>query len=781
MDKTLTNNKIPLSIYSLLLFLSSLLSACNGGGGGSSTPDDRPPQFETNPVLRLSEEEKITLLEEEGRPALLTPSVDLFISETSEKPDTLPGEDEIGRSSSYKKSYHATFIEQGKDETRWFATQPNEEASSIIWQVADAPFIENDPNWTEPTGLLGTGSVSGSASEFQVDFSVLAARSSKLSRMQSQSQQASENPTLNPTQASFFARAVAVDRSGNSVGNISKGVELVYGAAITEKPDISDLQILFPLLSGEHAGLITTGEIENALVDRSEQFYQSSSVEPWYFRPSDYPSGTHSFYIQVLKTPPTVSADGWRDPTGLVQEIRLLNGEEEFNEFATNPWHAIPIDIKALATKSPEQFYIRVVALRSGTTLGSVIPSFSKTVIVKYGAAESDFTYYVPPEIISFDANLPNVNLLSYEPIRWAYSDWTHYYEVVRQPTQKEYYTLIPEMFLPKPNALMEDLPVGTVIHFTPPPPEDTSWLQDAWNAVTSFFSSLTNFLSDVANWVSESYDELKADLVTFVASNLPLVPPDLRDELHAALTYGLDYGLASVGIPPSLPNFDELSSMGADYLAATALEQAGIPANEITTDTVKKLGDKVSDGLVEKANKGGSPNPLNWSFVKPYAPAIYRQAYIEFEISNPSSEETPPGILKGKVFRELESSELGDSNKMDISTAYGGLYFELYRRVSDVQIPRLLPGQTLRIPIFLEEYTDATYPWAKLPVQPNDFLKMYNYFDHFTFSFNIEFILPPAQQAAVASGLSANELYEYPQTSKGFNFTGDPAMTYTP
>jgi len=464
-----------------------------------------------------------------------------------------------------------------------------------------------------------------------------------------------------------------------------------------------------------------------------------------------------------------------------VHEIKVIAGQAEFDSFASNPYHAIPIDIQSFATTIPSQFYIRAVALKSGSTIGSIVANYSKTVLIKYGDDDTDFTLYTPPEVIAYDANLPDVNLLQYQPIRWQYSDWMYYYQVVRQPTQKDYYSTLPASALPNPNSLMQNLPVGSVIHFMPPPPQDTSWLQDAWSSISNFFSSISDFLADVANWVSESYADMKADLVAFVADNLPLVPDDLRDELNSALSYGLDYGLASVGIPPSLPNFDELSNMGADYIAATALEQAGIPATSITTDTVRDLGDKVGDSINDAANSGNSPNPLNWDFVKPYAPAIYRQAYIQFQISNPSNQETPPGVLKGKVFRQLESSELGDSHKMDISSAYGGLYFELYRPVSEVHIPRLLPGQTLTIPIFLEEYTGQAYPGSNLAVQPNDFLKMYNYFDYFKFSFNIEFILPPAQQAAVASGEPSDQLYKYALTSKGFNFTSDPAFEYIP
>jgi hypothetical protein len=47
---------------------------------------------------------------------------------------------------------------------------------------------------------------------------------------------------------------------------------------------------------------------------------------------------------------------------------------------------------------------------------------------------------------------------------------------------------------------------------------------------------------------------------------------------------------LASIGIPPTLPNFDQLANMGTDYLATIAMEQAGIPADSLAQYGVDQL-----------------------------------------------------------------------------------------------------------------------------------------------------------------------------------------------
>ena len=49
----------------------------------------------------------------------------------------------------------------------------------------------------------------------------------------------------------------------------------------------------------------------------------------------------------------------------------------------------------------------------------------------------------------------------------------------------------------------------------------------------------------------------------------------------EVCLAAALDYGLASLGIPPSLPSFDELVDQGIDYMAATIAAETGLPAAE--------------------------------------------------------------------------------------------------------------------------------------------------------------------------------------------------------
>ena len=52
--------------------------------------------------------------------------------------------------------------------------------------------------------------------------------------------------------------------------------------------------------------------------------------------------------------------------------------------------------------------------------------------------------------------------------------------------------------------------------------------------------------------------------------------------ECKTLVSAGVDIGLAALGVPPTLPNFDKLMDEGADYLAATLAEESGVPGSEI-------------------------------------------------------------------------------------------------------------------------------------------------------------------------------------------------------
>jgi len=113
-----------------------------------------------------------------------------------------------------------------------------------------------------------------------------------------------------------------------------------------------------------------------------------------------------------------------------------------------------------------------------------------------------------------------------------------------------------------------------------------------------SWYESLWDFVSSGVSWVSEAYNTLKSSIVNAVGG---LVCGG-NAECTAALAAGLDIGMVALGIPPTLPNFDQLMSEGLNYVAATLAEQAGCP------DVACK--ELIKQGLEEAIESTKNTNP---------------------------------------------------------------------------------------------------------------------------------------------------------------------------
>src|SRR5690606_29426690 len=90
--------------------------------------------------------------------------------------------------------------------------------------------------------------------------------------------------------------------------------------------------------------------------------------------------------------------------------------------------------------------------------------------------------------------------------------------------------------------------------------------------------SDIPDAAVDLVNWASEAYADLKQMAVSLVGTLLPFVP-------ESVIEVALDSALAAAGIPPSIPNFDQLMSGGADYLATQMVEQMPVPASGVLAD----------------------------------------------------------------------------------------------------------------------------------------------------------------------------------------------------
>lgn len=122
----------------------------------------------------------------------------------------------------------------------------------------------------------------------------------------------------------------------------------------------------------------------------------------------------------------------------------------------------------------------------------------------------------------------------------------------------------------------------------------DESFFERLGDALGDFFGALGNLVDSI----SRAYAWAKSQAVALAASameGLGVPCPCPIGSCEDCLSAALDYGLASLGIPPTLPNFDQLVDQGVDYLAASIAAETGLPAAEAMA-VARKLADAGQD-----------------------------------------------------------------------------------------------------------------------------------------------------------------------------------------
>jgi len=326
-------------------------------------------------------------------------------------------------------------------------------------------------------------------------------------------------------------------------------------------------------------------------------------------------------------------------------------------------------------------------------------------------------------------------------------------------------------------------LQVGTQVRIIPRD-EDKSWWESLWDDIVEFFKDTWEITNKLTNWVANAYNGLKQGLINFVASQIPI--PGLKTALEGMV----NYGLMALGLPPTLPNFDQLANMSVDYLAQVALTEAGIPANEITNELISQTSTGIRNEM-KSAASSATPNPINSPFLKADPKYLYQPSWIEIEVSNPYTQATRAGTINVDVewpWREdvqlvyetwshlPPDQQYADALKYNLHFVYGlkyghqgyPVYYPVYEPVRGYPIPILRPGDKRIVRIYLKEFIGRPYPFAALgdKVLGQDFANLYwgkcgnVKFSVSTGSFN----LPDPKQGAIAQGHdpSGDYIYSY-------------------
>ena len=702
---------------------------------------------------------------------LYNTSLTLYVSSQEGKPGQLPGQ----QGTTYTRANNCILINPGGSQKIWFScAYARIRPTNIVWQVSRIPFIGFQDNWENPPGLITKGTVSPTEKEFYIDFSKLFPKSRNIKIFNPSSRLANAK-----TQQKLYVRAVPIDQQGYPIGDPGTGVIVLYGKPLPpshvyfQKSNAS-FELLTTRRDGEPS---TRGEFPNRMELVPEISVDINIRSPRWFMFQKQVSDTHAVWIQVSSRPYAGDALLWEKPEGLKYSKAYDKLPVSLHSYGENcvpvPFGDFVLPASQLKEGEYLDYYVRAVAVRKSSQIGCEDVSFSNAIKVRY--KHSNPVVYYKNETIKVKSYIPSVKVMAYQPVQWEASDWAYRYVVFRSPKWNEVnckwknvntgVVLYPYHFYTMPSSpvfqagmtttkyeneiVPQVLKPGTLVHFVIKE-ENKSWWEQLWDGIVNFFKSLYNIVKEIVNKIQKAYADLKNGLTLWVAQNLPGIPDKWRDELKLALDSMLNYGLAVLGVPPTLPNFDDLTNMSLDYLAEVACAEAGIPLDGIGGDVINKTKEAVKQGIKDAANTA-APNPIDSPFLKNDPNYLYRPAYIDVLVRNEYDKASLPTSLNVDASWEwrqnvtlvyetwahlpidqqyAEALKYVNHFVFGLKRGHSGfpVYYPVYEPVRGIDIPSLAPGKSTTIRVYLEEFTQGIYPFAPQgdQIQWRDFAHLY-------------------------------------------------------
>ncbi len=221
-----------------------------------------------------------------------------------------------------------------------------------------------------------------------------------------------------------------------------------------------------------------------------------------------------------------------------------------------------------------------------------------------------------------------------------------------------------------------------------------------------SFLESIVNFVVGVVNWVSKTYAAIKDTVIKLAAS---VLNPPCNEACVGTI---LDAGLVALGIPPSLPNFDQLMNEGLDYLAEQAVAQAGIPAL-VSEEAKAEVKAALQEGL--KAMQKAYANQVEWLPkgvpVQPDPLANFQPPKVVLKVTNSAPPGTPTVCYGNGYDTYLRSDLQNDSPaaKLEMTTSASKMLYEN----KAIPLPHPQAGESILVPIVLTPLLEWGYRYA--------------------------------------------------------------------
>ncbi|MDW8325939.1 MAG: LysM domain-containing protein [Anaerolineales bacterium] len=277
--------------------------------------------------------------------------------------------------------------------------------------------------------------------------------------------------------------------------------------------------------------------------------------------------------------------------------------------------YSIPIfqpgvgNVSLSSTWFPQTYYVRVLPVFNGAV--KCVPSNTVTLTVD-PSTRPEVTIIAPtPQPAAPTPPLVfDVEIVNFKPI--DFPDWKFYYcvVIVENPFYEKKAKVV-DGWLGGPYivdgkvTLLEYIKPGTVLCPKPYVYQEPPFLEQ-----------VGEFLKDVINKISEVYAILKGLVVKLVVKAIPLCyasefveayKEEIDSVCNAAAEAIVSAAMAYVGLPPSLPNYEQLKETAKGKLTELAIqqleEQTGLPCIEICQDFIRDRVDEMWEAGEELLN----------------------------------------------------------------------------------------------------------------------------------------------------------------------------------
>jgi hypothetical protein len=217
----------------------------------------------------------------------------------------------------------------------------------------------------------------------------------------------------------------------------------------------------------------------------------------------------------------------------------------------------------------------------------------------------------------------------------------------------------------------MQKFPIGTTI--CPKYEKDEgAWYEKAFKGVTGFIEKAVNGAS---NFYSDTKNFIKNKISTSICS---IAPSEVKSECESVAGYAFDGAMVAAGIPPSLPNMDDLTKMAEGQIVDIACDKLEKETGVPVPDVVK---DKIKEEFHQQVKASSDSRMVDCGFlkVKPHSEGFFKTAYLEIEVTRTGNK------YKNKAIAGIGIEDVCDRNDIYCENCYPmgnkNLRFNLFER----------------------------------------------------------------------------------------------------